>query len=145
MPLDSGLFVYRFKVINLGKNQVIDIELNTWLTELVERGGIKVSRSIKRYETAHSATLTLAPANDENRPWGLTSELTVSFRTTDDLPTILEDKEKRIIATLRTADAISRSTLVIQKDFTKENFKVGEFKARQSTVVYCPAKTIDRY
>ncbi len=131
----EGSLICRFKVINAGNNQVVDITLNAWLTELAERGGVNVSRSIEQYEIKNTATLTLAPRIKEDRPWGLTSELTASFTTNDDIFSILDDPNKKIIATLRAADALSRSTVVIQKSYTKENLILGQFKAHQSIVV----------
>ena len=133
--LASDEFIYVLKLINKGKNQVVDISINAYLTKLVIRGGVNVSRAIEKFNISNSATLTLAPPHNEERPWGLTCELTSGFKSECDIFAALEDSDTRIMVTVKASDALSGSIVVIQKTYTKHNLKHGEFKAHQSEVV----------
>lgn len=134
---DNNDLVFRFKVINQGKNQVVNFVCNAWLCELAERGGVKISRAIKQYDIANTGTFTLASKSDEKRPWGLTSETTISFKDNLDLLSILaESPDMKIVATVKATDARSGSTQVIQKSFDSSNIKHGVWKANESTTVF---------
>ena len=128
----TGKRVYRFKMHNNGRHQVKDITLGAWVCDLMTVPGGQVSRGLCTLPLNNSQTLTLAPNGDADRPWGLTPEAVFRSAPDFDVETLLDEPEKRILITLRVADALSGTTVVQQRTFTKNDLVLGHFRLGES-------------
>ena len=133
---ETGKKIYRFKIRNNGKNQVVGIIFKAWVCDLIDVPGGKISRGIADFPIKNSNTLTLAPKGRSKRPWGLTEERI--FRSTPDFDfENMLSEERRIMVTLRVSDGLTGTTDVQQRVFSKEDVKEGIFAFGASLEVIC--------
>ena len=123
-----GENVYKFKILNNGNRQVINVVLNAWLCELMDVPGGKITTTLAQFNIRKSDTLTLSPAKNNERPWGLTPEATFRFIPHIDLEKELLPPNRRIMIALKVSDAVSGTTVVQQKTYFKKDIIYGEFK-----------------
>lgn len=128
----SGEEICRFKILNKGKNQVINITFKAWLCKLIEVPGGKVSSVIHKFDIGNSNTLTLAGRGKSERPWGLTEETTFQCHSLANVLDELNHKENRIMVTLKASDALTGSTIVIQHVFSRRDIRRGSFHLGES-------------
>lgn len=123
----TGKKRYRFKFINQGSNQVIDISCNAWVCFLQDVPGGSMSHSLYQLPLTQSSTRTLGVNKNVDRPWGLTPEMTISFTPDIDMMKLMADGDRRILLTFRGTDAISGTTVVWQKTYAETDIKAGAF------------------
>lgn len=128
----KGKKVYRFKIVNTGRHQAINITLRAWVADLMKVPGGEVSRAIYEMPINNSQTATLNPEKDVKRPWGLTSETTLRSEPDRDIEGMLEDCNTIIMVTLRVSDAISGTTIVQQRTYSRADIVRGMFKIGRS-------------
>lgn len=123
----DGHEYYRFKLVNLGHQQVTDITFNAWLCELKNVPDGEVSSGVIQLPINNSNTMTLSGINDADRPWGLTPETTFRCKPDVNLLNLLKSKPYKVLITLKASNAVSGSKVVIQKTYDRESFIHGYF------------------
>jgi hypothetical protein len=124
---DTGKKVFRFKIINKGTRQITGIKFNAWVCDLMDIPNGIVSRGLHTFPIKNSDTQTLSTIKNAERPWGLSPETTIRSEPELDVLELLTDSNKKIMVTLRVADAISGTNIVIQKVYGKDQVKEGMF------------------
>lgn len=129
---NTGEKTYRVKIINVGRNQVIDISLKAWVVTLMELHGGKVSTAVYEMPVRNSPTMTLNPEKQVKRPWGITSEAYIRSTPDEDIERMLEEKNTKLMVTFRASDALSGSTVVQQVVYSRADIVPGMFKMGRS-------------
>lgn len=123
----TGRNVYRFKIYNNGGHQVIGITFKAWLCDLIDLPGGKASHSLSTLPIFNTDTTTLSCRRKADRPWGLTPETFFRSEPDFDVESLLANPGKRILVTLRVTDALSGTTVVQQRTFSKHDLQYGTF------------------
>ena len=131
----QGKQILAFKIINKGKREVIDINVEATISKLVKRDGETFNTEISRLKFKFMSIHALGVNKKQYDPWEVAPMVIfISYPSVKDMD-CLKDNEFRILFWLRCVDPSSNTTIAIRKRFSKENIKIGRFHPRMKLKV----------
>lgn len=118
--------VYRFKIRNDGKRQVINVSLVVTVCTLVDVPGGKISSSIGTILPRKTVS-ALAPRSLAWSSWDIPPIYIFVAKPDIDVEHLLNQPDTRIMATLSASDAQSGTTHVQRVTYTKQDVVDGQY------------------
>lgn len=123
---EEGQHVYRIKVVNFGKRQVINLTATCTVTELVHVGQGR-RRITKKLDFQSNSIPALGSKNDIGNMWSITPVWVVLIRSKVALEDMLNE-DCRIQFTLLATDALSATSIAQRITYKTDHIKDGDFE-----------------
>ena len=123
-------FIYRTR--NLGKRQVIDISVKATICEHTGTGEEYPHRLVHKLKLDLDSANVLYPKEKTTKPWGLPNYRGFHIQQIDEstgnkvnITKLLENKQRRLIITVRSTDSISGTVVITRTLYTNDKIKLA--------------------
>jgi hypothetical protein len=123
---ERGKVAYRIKIYNITDTQVINIKAQCLIARLIDIPFGK-RKFGKKLQLKNDELLVLGPKSNLGDSWGISPIYVFTFEPEIDIENLMDQGEK-LIFTLSATDALSGTTVVWRKSYSKEDIKYGDFK-----------------